>query len=48
MPKKQSVHYVDNKEFLRAMSEWRTKCLDAESVGEDRQPLTNTCYKLYR
>ena len=41
MSKKQSVHYVDNKEFLRAMSEWRIKCLDAESIGEGRPPLTN-------
>ena len=41
MPKKQSVHYVDNKEFLKAMVEWRSKCLDADSIGESRPPLTN-------
>ena len=40
MPKKQSVHYVDNKEFLKAMVEWRSKCLDADSIGESRPPLT--------
>ena len=41
MARKKSVHYVDNKEFLRAMIEWRDKCLEAEVQGEITPPVTN-------
>ena len=41
MAKKKSVHYVDNKKFLAAMSEWRDKCKEAEEEGEINPPLTN-------
>ena len=41
MAKKKSVHYVDNKAFLVAMSEWRDKCKEAEEQGELNPPLTN-------
>jgi hypothetical protein len=41
MAKKKSVHYVDNKAFLVAMSEWRDKCKEAEEEGEINPPLTN-------
>ena len=41
MAKKKSVHYVDNKAFLVAMSEWRDKCKEAEEQGEENPPLTN-------
>ena len=37
MAKQRSVHYVDNKEFLRAMIEWNDKC---EEEGE-KLPVTN-------
>ena len=39
--KKKSVHYVDNKAFLEAMKEWKTKCKDAESLGEPQPPVSN-------
>ena len=41
MAKKKSVHYVDNKKFLAAMSEWRDKCKEAEEQDEENPPLTN-------
>ena len=37
----QSVHYVNNKEFLRAMIEWRERCEVAENVCEPQPPVTN-------
>ena len=37
----QSVHYVNNKEFLKAMIEWRERCEVAENVGEPQPPVTN-------
>ena len=33
MARKKSVHYVDNKKFLEAMTQWREKCQDAEEAG---------------
>ena len=41
MARKKSVHYVDNKKFLEAMTQWREKCHDAEEAGDDPPPLTN-------
>ena len=41
MAKKKSTHYVDNKKFLAAMTEWRKLCKDAEEEGEENPPLTN-------
>ena len=41
MAKKKSIHYVDNKKFLAAMTEWRKLCKDAEEQGEENPPLTN-------
>ena len=39
--KKKSVHYIDNKEFLQAMIEWKEKCIEAEEAGEKKPPVTN-------
>ena len=39
--KKKNAHYIDNKEFLEAMKEWKTKCIDAEEAGEKRPQVTN-------
>ena len=41
MARKKSVHYVDNKKFLEAMTQWREKCQDAEEAGDESPPLTN-------
>ena len=41
MAKKKGEHYVDNKKFLEAMSEWKEKCKDSEEQGEISPPLTN-------
>ncbi len=41
MTKKKSVHYVDNKKFLRAMIEWKEKCAMAEEADDPKPPLTN-------
>ena len=41
MARKKSVHYVDNKKFLEAMTQWRDKCQDAEEAGDESPPLTN-------
>ena len=41
MARKKSVHYVDNKKFLEAMTQWREKCQDAEEAGDELPPLTN-------
>tara|TARA_Y100000385_G_scaffold281467_1_gene334327 strand:- start:6104 stop:6610 length:507 start_codon:yes stop_codon:yes gene_type:complete len=34
-------HYVDNKEFLKAMSEWLVLVKEANEMDEKRPPLTN-------
>ena len=38
---KRSEHYVNNKEFLEAMIEWRERCVTAENVGEPPPPVTD-------
>ena len=39
--KSKSVHYVDNKEFLRAMIEFKGKCKVAKDNEEDQPPVSN-------
>ena len=39
--RKKGEHYVDNKVFLQAMTEWKEKCKVAESAGEEKPPVTN-------
>ena len=39
--RKKGEHYVDNKVFLQAMSEWKDKCKVAEGDGKERPPVTN-------
>ena len=39
--KAKGVHYVDNKEFLKAMVEFKEKCKVAEDDGDDRPPVSN-------
>lgn len=39
--KKSGAHYVNNKEFLEAMTEWKEQCKDAEAQGDPRPPVSN-------
>ena len=39
--KQKGVHYVDNKEFLRAMIEFKEICNDAREKEIDRPPVSN-------
>ena len=39
--KKKNAHYIDNKQFLEAMKEWKQNCVDAEEAGEERPQVTN-------
>ena len=39
--RKKSEHYVNNKEFLAAMTEYRKLCTDAEESGEDKPAVSN-------
>jgi len=41
MAKAKSVHYIDNKAFLVAMTEYKTRCRDAEESGDVLPPITN-------
>ena len=41
MPRKKSQHYVNNKEFLQAMVEWKARCREAEEQGKPQPPITN-------
>ena len=37
---KNTTHYIDNKEFFLAMSEWKTLVIEAENTGEGRPPVS--------
>ena len=39
--KKKKPHYVNNKEFLQAMIEWKARCREAEAEGKPQPPITN-------
>ena len=39
--KPKGEHYLNNKEFLQAMIEWRERCVTAENVGEPPPPVTD-------
>lgn len=39
--KKKKEHYVDNKEFLKAMKEYKKKCIEAEEAGDSKPQVTN-------
>ena len=39
--KSKGSHYVNNKEFLKAMIEWRERCAEAENDGKIQPPVTN-------
>ena len=41
MSKKRSEHYVDNKKFLQAMTEFKERCDKAEKRGRRKPPVTN-------
>ena len=41
--KKKKPHYVNNKEFLQAMVEWKARCREAEEQGKT----TTTNHQLY-
>ena len=36
-----SSHYIDNKEFLKAMTEYRELRLEAEESGDEKPRVTN-------
>ncbi|MBC8442688.1 MAG: hypothetical protein H8D80_00705 [Proteobacteria bacterium] len=40
MAKKDSTHYIDNKEFFKAMSEWKILVIESENTGDGRPPVT--------
>ena len=37
---KNTTHYIDNKQFFLAMSEWKTLVIEAENIGEGRPPVS--------
>ena len=39
--KKSGIHYVNNKEFLEAMKEWKERCKEAEELGDPQPPVSN-------
>ena len=39
--KKKREHYVNNKEFLEALIEYRAKCDEAENEGNEKPPVTH-------
>ena len=41
MAKAKGVHYVNNKEFLEAMIEWKNLCIVEEKKGKGQPPVTN-------
>ena len=45
--KKSGAHYVNNKEFLEAMTEWKEQCKDAEAQGDPRPPVSNYIGKCF-
>ena len=38
---KKKEHYVNNKEFLAAMTEYRNACIESENSGEEKPVVTN-------
>ena len=38
---KKKEHYVNNKEFLAAMTEYKKLCVEAEESGEEKPPVSN-------
>ena len=41
MAKAKGTHYVNNKEFLEAMIEWKNLCIVEEKKGKGQPPVTN-------
>ena len=39
--KKKGAHYIDNKEFHKAMIAWKELCKEAEEAGEEKPQVTN-------
>ena len=39
--RKSTTHYVDNKQFLQAMKDWKDKCEEAEQTGEEKPRVSN-------
>lgn len=44
---KNANHYVDNKEFFKAMVEWKAKIKEAENLGERNPPVTEYIGKCF-
>ena len=41
MAKKKSIHYVNNKEFLAAMIEYKGQVAEAAAAGKERPPVSH-------
>ena len=41
MTTKKPVHYVNNDDFLKAVIEYKAKCVEAEEAGEDKPQISN-------
>ena len=41
MAKRPTAHYVDNKQFLQAMKDWKEQCEEAEQMGEEKPRVSN-------
>lgn len=39
--KEVKLHYIDNKEFFKAMCEWKVLVVEANSLGEPRPPISS-------
>ena len=41
MAKRPTAHYVDNKQFLQAMKDWKEQCEEALQTGDEPPQVTN-------
>ena len=41
MAKRPTAHYVDNKQFLQAMKDWKEQCEEASQTGDEPPRVTN-------
>ena len=41
MAKRPTAHYVDNKQFLQAMKDWKEQCEEALQTGDEPPRVTN-------
>ena len=41
MAKRPTAHYVDNKQFLQPMKDWKEQCEEALQTGDEPPQVTN-------